>query len=170
MLTHHRRPVCLSIISTDLPVWSVVETAGTLYQKDTDRFHLLLTAPPLISCEIGNLISSEDPFPQTQKNFDTPTSPRILWLEISPYRVIMTMQGNTQVSYRHFWEQGVYGVSRYWLPNESLQPHKPIRLRNYTNSLHLSGKGFPEHLRLEYELWSEKVQLGRYILNLEIDN
>ena len=54
MLTHHRKPVCLSLISTDLPIWSVVETAGTLYQKDTDRFHLLLTAPPLISCEVGS--------------------------------------------------------------------------------------------------------------------
>ncbi|MBE9238581.1 hypothetical protein IQ227_21810 [Anabaena aphanizomenioides LEGE 00250] len=170
MLTHHRKPICLSIISTDLPVWSVVETSGTLYQKDTDRFHLLLTAPPLISCEVGNLSSPENPVPQTKKNVEIPTSPRILWLEISPYRIIMTMQGNTQVSYRHFWEQGVYGISRYWLPNESLQPHKPICLRNFTNSLYLTGQKLPEHLRLDYELWSEKVQLGRYILNLEIDN
>jgi len=82
----------------------------------------------------------------------------------------MTMQGNDQVSYRHFWEQGVYGVSRYWLPTESLQPSDPIRLRNYTNSLTLSGQELPEHLRVEYELWAEKVQLGRYILNLEIQH
>ncbi len=170
MLTHHRKPVCLSIISTDLPVWSVVETAGTLYQKDTDRFHLLLTAPPLITCEVGSLLTQEDTLPQTKKNVDTPTSPRILWLEISPYRVIMTMQGNTQVSYRHFWEKGVYGISRYWLPNESLQPQKLIRLRNFTSKLDLLGKIIPENLRLEYELWSEKIQLGRYILNLEIDH
>jgi hypothetical protein len=168
MLTHHRKPVCLSIISTDLPVWSVLETAGTLYQKDTDRFHLLLTAPPLISCEVGSSISPEDILPQSINNADLPSSPRIVWLEISPYRVIMTMQGNSQVSYRHFWEQGVYGISRYWLPAESLQAHKPIRLRNFTKSLNLTGKNLPEHLRLEYELWSEKVQLGRYILNLEI--
>ncbi|AFZ60927.1 hypothetical protein H6G54_22650 [Anabaena cylindrica FACHB-243] len=168
MLTHHRKPVCLSIISTDLPVWSVVETAGTLYQKDTDRFHLLLTAPPLISCEVGSFINPEENLPKTINNPDLPSSPRILWLEISPYRVIMTMQGNSQVSYRHFWEQGVYGVSRYWLPADSLQPHKPLRLRNFTRNLHLSGKTLPEHLRLEYELWSEKVQLGSYILNLEI--
>ncbi|MGM3306851.1 hypothetical protein ACSQ6I_12930 [Anabaena sp. WFMT] len=168
MLTHHRKPVCLSIISTDLPVWSVVETAGTLYQKDTDRFHLLLTAPPLISCEVGSFINPEENFPKSINNADLPSSPRILWLEISPYRVIMTMQGNSQVSYRHFWEQGVYGVSRYWLPAESLQPHKPLRLRNFTKNLHLSGKNLPENLRLEYELWSEKVQLGSYILNLEI--
>ncbi|MBK1987863.1 hypothetical protein A0J48_009980 [Sphaerospermopsis aphanizomenoides BCCUSP55] len=168
MLTHHRKPVCLSIISTDLPVWSVLETAGTLYQKDTDRFHLLLTAPPLISCEIGSSMSSEDSSSQCINKADIPGSPRVLWLEISPYRIIMTMQGNSQVSYRHFWEQGVYGISRYWLPTESLQAHKPIRLRNFTNSLNLSGQSLPEHLRLEYELWSEKVQLGRYILNLEI--
>ncbi|MDB9356167.1 hypothetical protein PN486_07935, partial [Nodularia spumigena CS-587/03] len=60
MLTHHRKPVCLSLISTDLPFWSVVETAGTLYQKDTDRFHLLLTAPPLITCELASSLNSED--------------------------------------------------------------------------------------------------------------
>ncbi|BAY64951.1 hypothetical protein NIES22_50520 [Calothrix brevissima NIES-22] len=168
MLTHHRKPVCLSLISTDLPVWSVVETAGTLYQKDTDRFHLLLTAPPLISCEIINSQNTEDTPPQKRSSAYTPSSPRILWLEISPYRVIMTMQGNAQVSYRHFWEQGVYGVSRYWLPTESLQPNEPIRLRNFTTAMVLTGKSLPEHLRIEYELWADKVQLGRYILNLEI--
>lgn len=154
MLTHHRKPVCLSLISTDLPVWSVVETAATLYQKASDRFHLLLTAPSVNSSEEAII------------HF----SPRILWLEISPYRVIMTMQGNTQLSYRHFWEQGVYGITRYWLPVESLQPNQPIRLRNFTRSLSLSGHPLPEHLRVEYELWAEKVQLGSYILNLDIQN
>ncbi len=154
MLTHHRKPVCLSLISTDLPIWSVLEAAGTLYQKDSDRFHLLLTAPPVENSEVAI----------------TSSGSRILWLEISPYRVIMTMQGNTQLSYRHFWEQGVYGISRYWLPSESLPPQQPIRLRNFTTNLTLSGHPLPEHLRLEYELWSEKVQLGSYILNLEIKN
>ncbi|MBD2165669.1 hypothetical protein H6G04_14825 [Calothrix membranacea FACHB-236] len=166
MLTHHRKPVCLSLISTDLPVWSVVETAGTLYQKDTDRFHLLLTAPPLITCEVASSLNVEDKLPQKRNN--APSSPRILWLEISPYRVIMTMQGNAEVSYRHFWEQGVYGISRYWLPTESWQANEPIRLRNFTNAMVLNGHPLPEHLRIEYELWSDKVQLGRYILNLEI--
>jgi hypothetical protein len=152
MLTHHRKPVCLSLISTDLPLSSIVETAGTLYQKDNERFHLLLAAP-------------------TPKNYEaaiTPSSPRLLWLEISPYRVTMTMQGNGQLSYRHFWEQGVYGITRYWLPTESLQPQQPIRLRNFTRSLTLSGHPLPENLRVEYELWSGKVQLGSYILNLDI--
>ncbi|MBD2360387.1 MULTISPECIES: hypothetical protein [unclassified Anabaena] len=170
MLTHHRKPVCLSLISTDLPFWSVVETAGTLYQKDTDRFHLLLTAPPLITCELAIPETTEDTLLPRKSKAYTPTSPRVLWLEISPYRIIMTMQGNEQVSYRHFWEQGVYGVSRYWLPTESIQPNHPIRLRNFTNNLTLSGKPLPEHLRVEYELWAENVQLGQYILNLEIQH
>jgi hypothetical protein len=170
MLTHHRKPVCLSLISTDLPVWSVVETAATLYQKDTHRFHLLLTAPPLISCEVENSLYAEDSLAPRKNHVYTPSSPRVLWLEISPYRVIMTMQGNGQVSYRHFWEQGVYGISRYWLPAESLRPHEPIRLRNFTNNLTLTGHPLPEHLRLEYELWTDKVQLGHYILNLEIQH
>jgi hypothetical protein len=161
MLTYHRKPVCLSLISTDLPLWSVVETDGTLYQKDRERFHLLLTAPPVKSHEL-------DKFQSTQSNTLTPKGPRILWLEISPYRVTMTMQGNSQLSYRHFWEQGVYGSTRYWLPNESLQSNEPVRLRNYTRHLKLNGHPLPEHLRVEYELWTGKVQMGHYVLNLEI--
>jgi hypothetical protein len=154
MLTHQRKPVCLSLISTDLPLWYVVETAGTLYQKDRDRFHLLLKEPPLKSC---------DPVPQA-------VTTRLVWLEISPYRVIMTMQGNGQLGYRHFWEPGVYGLSRYWLPSDSLQGNESIRLRNFTRSLTLSARPFPEHLRVEYELWTDKIQLGHYILNLEISH
>jgi hypothetical protein len=170
MLTHHRKPVCLSMISTDLPVWSVVETSGTLYQKDNDRFHLLLTTPPLITCEVGNTTSIEDQSTQNKSKIYVPSSPRVLWLEISPYRVIMTMQGNAQVSYRHFWEKGIYGISRYWLPDESPQLYRPLRLRNFTKVLTLTGYPLPENLRLEYELWSQKVQLGSYILNLEIQH
>jgi hypothetical protein len=154
MLTHHHKSVCLSLISTDLPLWSVMETAATLYEKDRDRFHLLLTAPS----------EKED------QKVDIPpaSSPRLLWLEISPYRVAMTMQGNSQLSYRHLWEQGVYGVSRYWLPAESASNQEKICLRNYTKSLSLSGKLLPENLRVEYELWTGKLQLGSYVLNLQI--
>jgi hypothetical protein len=153
MLTHHHKSVCLSLISTDLPLWSVMETAATLYEKDRDRFHLLLTAPSITAIESEPAVSS----------------PRLLWLEISPYRVAMTMQGNSQLSYRHFWEQGVYGVSRYWLPTESSNQDK-ICLRNYTRSLNLSGNSLPENLRVEYELWTGKLQLGCYVLNLEINS
>lgn len=168
MLTYHRKPVCLSLISTDLPVWSVVEAAATLYQKDHERFHLLLSTPPVKNCEAVDNRSCTQNTSQEQGNVQVPRTPRILWLEISPYRVIMTMQGNDQLSYRHFWEQGVYGVSRYWLPAESLQPSEPIRLRNYTRSLRLNGHPLPEHLRVEYELWAGEIQLGCYILSLEV--
>lgn len=159
MLTHHRKPVSLSLVSTDLPIWSVVETAATLYQKDRDRFHLLMSEPVTRDLE-----RSDTPIGTTS----TASKARLLWLEISPHRVIMTMQGNAQVSYRHFWEQGVYGLSRYWLQSESLKASGHMRLRNFTRSLKLEGGSLPEHLRLEYELWSEKVQLGCYILKLEI--
>ena len=155
------------MISTDMPFWSVVESAGTLYEKDRDRFHLLLTAPPLITCELVGDSNQQNQHTHNSK-IHIPNSPRILWLEISQYRVIMTMQGNHQLSYRHFWEQGVYGISRYWLPMESLEPHTPLRLRNFTKSLILQGDNLPENLRVEYELWGEKVRLGSYILNLEI--
>ena len=151
MLTHHRKPVSLSLISTDLPILSVIETSATLYQKAPERFHVLLTAPL-----------------QQQPTEGSTTTPRLLWLEISPYRVVMTMQANDQVSYRHYWEEGVYGLSRYWLQGELLQSSEQIRLRNFTRNLTLVSSSLPQHLRVEYELWSEKVQLGRYVLNMEI--
>lgn len=165
MLTHHRKPVSLSLVSTDLPLWSVVETAGTLYQKDRDRFHLLLHEPAILDRQF---VDEYDESAEQISILPTTTKPRLLWLEVSPYRVVMTMQGNGKYSYRHCWERGMYGLSRYWLQGESLATPEQLRLRNFTRNLTLTGKPEPEHLRLEYELWSEKVQLGRYILNLEI--
>lgn len=166
MLAQHRKPVCLSLTSFDLPIWSIVETEATLYQKDQQQFHLLLTEPLVQD-------AFEDCQPQrpTQLNRlhrGTPATPRLLWLEISPYRVIMTMQGNGHFSYRHFWEQGVYGVSRYWLQAGSLSGSNQIRLRNFTRSLTLKSTSLPCHLRIEYELWSEQLQIGHYVMNLEI--
>jgi hypothetical protein len=151
MLTQHRIPVSLSLMSFDLPVWSVVETAATLYRKDADRFHLLLTEPLIVDA-VAELGAAQ--------------TPRLLWLELSPYRVTMTMQGNGRSSYRHYWEQGVYGTSRYWLQNESCP--NPIQLRNFTRSLALEGGDLPDHLRVEYELWAGKLQIGHYVMNVEI--
>lgn len=159
MLAHHRMAVCLSLVSTDLPVWSVVETAATLYQKDQDRFHLLLAEPQ----------DAEQSLPEGPPTTTLlPSQSSLLWLELSPYRVIMTMQGKGRFSYRHFWEQGVYGLSRYWLQNDLPVMHSQLRLRNFTRSLMLRNHTLPTHLRVEYELWSEKVQLGCYILSLDI--
>lgn len=166
MLTHHRRTVQLSLMSFDLPIWSTVETAATLYQKDNQRFHLLLTEP---------LIEDQRRQPQPHRAGDaenpiaaTALTPRLLWLELSPYRVIMTMQGNGQFSYRHLWEQGIYGLSRYWLQDSALTHADQLRLRNFTRHLQLDCDTLPRHLRVEYELWANTVQLGRYVLNLEI--
>lgn len=159
MLTHHRRPVCLSLVSTDLPIWSTVETAATLYQKDQKRFHLLLNEPSL--CD-------QEPEQKAIDSNQLNPKRRLLWLEISPYRVIMTMQESGKWSYRHLWEPGVYGISRYWLQGDSLKGYELLRLRNYTRSLTLEGSPLPQHLYLEYELWAEKVQLGCYVLNLDI--
>lgn len=147
------------MISTDLPISSVVETAATLYQKDTERFHLLMAEPPT---QNQQLPEDSDPV--------VVAKPRLLWLNISPYRVTMTMQGNGHVNYRHYWEQGVYGISRYWLRNQSLESSEQMCLRNFTRSLKLTGRPLPEHLRLEYELWSEKIQLGSYVLTLDLQH
>lgn len=97
MLTHHRKPVCLSLVALDLPVWSVVETAATVYEKTPNQFHVLLTEPTVQ----GDRVFSH-PFTQPSQEEDAspqPHSARLLWLEISPYRVIMTMQGNGILSY-----------------------------------------------------------------------
>lgn len=80
----------------------------------------------------------------------------------------MTMQGNGAFSYRHFWERGVYGLSRYWLQTNSPTENNQIRLRNFTRSLFLKGKKLPTHLRVEYELWSNQLQIGHYVMNVEI--
>lgn len=159
MLTHYK-PVCLSLMSLDMPLWSVIETAAAIYQKDQERFHLVFTEPLVLDFH-------EPMLKEGTPSFQTP---RLLWLEISPYRVMMTMQGNGNLSYRHFWEQGVYGLSRYWLHDDTLKTRNQLRLRNFTRSLTLTQKPLPSHLRVDYELWADKLQLGHYVLNLEIQS
>lgn len=160
MLTYQRKPVSLSLISTNLPIWSIVETAATLYHKDQDQFHILLHEPAIIDREPSGI----DNLPI----LSTMPKPRLLWLEVSPSRIIMTMQGNGKYCYRHVWERGVYGICRYWLQNDSLTLHHQLRLRNFTRELRLEGRPLPDYLRLEYELWSQQLQLGHYVMELEI--
>jgi len=149
-------------MALDMPLWSVVDSAATIYEKEPGRFHVLFTEPLVQGRLEGEAIAP-----------DTAPS-RLLWLEVSPYRVIMTMQGSMtqpgsgKVSYRHFWEQGVFGVSRYWFQQDELGMGDQMRLRNYTRSLTLTANPLPQTLRVEYELWAAQVQLGHYILNLEI--
>lgn len=162
MLIPHHKPVSFSLVSTDLPVWSALEASARLYQREPGRFHLLLSEPNVrsVAAERGTIEGT---------TVSTATTSRLLWLEISPSRVIMTMQGKGLFSYRHLWERGMYGISRYWLRGDSPESRSAqMRLRNYTRSLTLTGHPLPEHLRLEYELWSEKVALGRYVLDVEI--
>ena len=160
MLTQHRRLVSLSIVSTDLPVWSDVQAIATIYQRDHERFHLLLTEPKVaISQEMSDRGAIQDnPLP----------TPRLLWLEMSPYLITMTMQGDGKLSYRHHWERGVYGISRYWLQGNQVGQGSQLQLRNFTRQLTLSGQPLPTLLHLDYELWSDTTQLGTYVLTLEI--
>ncbi|ELR97831.1 hypothetical protein [Gloeocapsa sp. PCC 73106] len=139
MLTQYHLPVSLCFLSTDLPILTTLDTAATLYRNHKDHYHLVLKAD----------ISPE-------------ASDQLLWLELSPYRVVMTVQGHNQLSYRHFWERGIYGTSRYWVNDNS------FTLRNYTRSLNLEKSPLPENLKINYELWSGKICLGNYVLQLEI--
>lgn len=161
MLTQLRCPIRLSFSSTDSLLDAEIETVGTLYQKDHDRYHLLLTEP--IVSEWDCLFHSC----QQSTSSAVPT-PRLLWVEFSPYRVALTMQGNGQFSYRHLFEPGVFGISRFWLQENLLTPSGQIRLRNFTRNLHVKGNPLPCYLLLEYELWSQQLKLGDYQVSIEI--
>lgn len=162
MLTYPRQPISLSLTSTDLCFDSYLETAATLYQKTSDSFHLLLTEPTLPEDHLS--------YPRADRLEEPEVSPlqqpRLLWLEISPYRLILTMQSNGRSSYRHWFERGVYGMSRYWLQDAELAQGGQMRLRNYTRTLVLEGSPIPQRLEVEYELWANRVSLGSYQLNL----
>ena len=157
MLVNRYQTVYLSFISTDLPIWNIIEAKASLYQKDRERFHLLL--------DRQNLPASVYPSSETNKS-----EQGLVWLEISPYRVMMTMQSNSKLSYRHFWEPGVYGVSRYCLNTDLQQPSRSLRFRNYTRYLKVNSDPFPKNVRIEYEMWSAKVHLGSYVLHLDIES
>ncbi|MGK7889248.1 MAG: hypothetical protein AB4042_07930 [Leptolyngbyaceae cyanobacterium] len=166
-----------------MPIWSSLETSATFYQKTPEQFHVLLTEPtfhsypnhssawaiPTSSWESALTSSPSASEPSTSDpSAPSGDTPRLLWLEISPYRVTMTMQGNGRFSYRHSWEQGTYGSNRYWLQGDHLEQSGQIKLRNFTRSLALTGGENPERLRLEYELWSQTLCLGHYVMSLDI--
>lgn len=106
MLTHYRRPVFFSMTSLDMPVWSNVETVATLYKRDAQRFHLLLTEPKVDDAPILTPAGSG----MDLDSSGTPSAKsRLVWLEMSPNRVTMTMQGNGNYSYRHLWSGAPMG-------------------------------------------------------------
>ena len=151
MLANRRNNVYLSFISTDLPLWNIIEGNASLYQKDSDKFHLLL--------EQNNLAQSQP----------TTSTKGLLWLEISPSRVVLTMQSNGKFSYRHFWERGVYGISRYWFNADLPENSSSFRLRNFTRFLQFDCDPFLKSVQINYELWSSQLKLGSYVLHLDLD-
>ncbi len=163
MLTQLRRPIHLSFSADGLLI-SELETVGTLYQRDRDRYHLVLTEPLVMDWEMRSQVVESAISTLVATAIPTP---RLLWIEFSPYRVTMTMQGNGQFSYRHLFEPGVLGLSRYFLQDD-LQPNREFRLRNFTRNLHMKGNPLPSYLLLEYELRCDRLQLGQYTLSLEI--
>ncbi|HHP7230079.1 MAG TPA: hypothetical protein ACFCUY_04385 [Xenococcaceae cyanobacterium] len=163
MQSDPRKTVYLSFISTDLPLWNIIEARASLYQKEQDKFHLLLNQQ--------NLPTSTKAEDYAATSLESESSKKgLLWLEISPDRVMMTMQSNSRFSYRHFWEKGVYGISRYWLNSQTSETSNSFRLRNYTRYLKLNSNPVPQSLQVEYELWSAQLKLGSYVLHLEINS
>jgi hypothetical protein len=80
----------------------------------------------------------------------------------------MTRQGSSAFSYRHLWERGVYGFSRYWLQAESVKQNGQFCLRNFARSLIVEGTPFPHFVQVEYELWTGQICLGEYVLSVEM--
>lgn len=156
MLTHFRRAVSLSMASTDMPVWSKIETTATLYQRERDRYHLLITEPRISEPSLFGI--------------SEPDEMRLIWMELSPDRVVMTMQGNGNLSYRHYWENGKSGINRYWIQQDTIAHSHQLQLRNFTHSIELHNPSFPSELHLDYELWSAHTRMGRYIMQLRIEN
>jgi hypothetical protein len=162
MLADSRKNVYLSFISTDLPLWNIIEGSASLYQKDRTKFHLLLNQDNLPHSSYSNK-------PQSLSTEEEKPSKGLLWLEVSPSRVILTMQSDSNFSYRHFWERGVYGISRYWLNANEPTKSSSLRLRNYTRFLKFDCDPFPKSVQIDYELWSSELKLGSYVLHLDID-
>ena len=158
MLINRSQTVSLSFVSTDLPIWNTITAQAAMFQKDEQRFHLLLERQTLPHSAVS---SDDETSAKSQQG--------VFWLDISPYRVMMTMQSDGQLSYRHFWEQGIYGRSRYCLNTDLNQPNKSMQFQNFTRYLHVENSPFPQNVRIEYELWSANVRLGSYLMHLEID-
>lgn len=156
MLVNRYQSVSLSFISTDLPIWNTVVAQASMFQKGEERFHLLLEQHSLPHSRASKLPESE-------------SRQGVFWLDISPYRVMMTMQSDGELSYRHFWERGVYGTSRYCLNTAVNLPNQVIHCQNFTRCLQVDGEDRPRNVRIEYELWTAKLRLGTYLMHLEID-
>jgi hypothetical protein len=157
MLTEQRRTVLLSLTSPSLAIDCELEAIATLVQNDATHFHLLLPEAVV-----------QDFCPIRETNPYSPTV-RLLWLELSPYRVTMTMQGAGHFSYRHTWSRGLYGSSQYWLHSDPAHLNDVLQLRNFTRTLILERHPLPTHLYIDYELWAGPQKLGHYVLNLEIE-
>jgi len=161
MITEYRS-VSLCYLSTNLSLLANLDTIATIYQPKENTYHLVLSNVDY---------TQVNDFP-TEKTLSSSTSKakNLIWLEISPYRVIMTQQNQHELNYRHFWEKGVYGISRYWLNNNNniKDTQEKIQLRNFTRNLTVTGKSIPSTLRIEYELWTNGLNFGNYILHLEI--
>ncbi|MDJ0682858.1 MAG: hypothetical protein QNJ18_23730 [Xenococcaceae cyanobacterium MO_167.B52] len=196
MPTERHKIVYLSFISTDLPIWNIIEAKASLYQKSKDQFHLLLTQENLpdsldnknnqATSEESSVLPLKKPYELEDISYEESllkntgfadqtissleNKKNLLWLEISPYKVMLRMQNNNRFSYHHFLERGVYGISRYSLNSNDSEPNNSFRLRNYTRHLQLDYNPMPTSLQVQYELWSANLKLGTYLLHLDIDN
>jgi len=155
MLALHRS-VCLYLLSTDLGICSKINTSATLYPREQEVFHLFIEGVDFPTSRL----KEEKTSPQGQKG--------VIWLEISSSRMVMTMQGQGNYSYRHHWEKGRPSRSYFWFNTQDGQEKHSFRVANFTQRLLLQGNTLPKLVHLDYELGLKPVLLGKYSLSLEI--
>jgi len=144
MLSRRSAPVALSWSALDLPWDASAAGVGTIYDRGSQQFHLLLHE------EAVNTSGS-----------------RLLWLEVLPQRLTLTMQGDGQSHFRHLFKPGATGSSHFWVGEQRLD------VANFTRALRIDYASrtskIPRQVYLEYELWLSHQRLGVYHLDAKID-
>ncbi|MEO1131767.1 MAG: hypothetical protein AAFX40_03570 [Cyanobacteria bacterium J06639_1] len=153
MLVRLKAPVTLSWSNDSTVLHSLEAAAGTLYRRRPGHFNLVL-AEPAVNTHA--------------------TTPRLLWLNIAPQGLTITMQGDGACSYRHALKLHQASTSTYWL-----QGMGKLQFCNYTSDLVVQYRAMPQssdrllpvpiNVRAQYKLRTGKDQFSHYCIDLAID-
>jgi uncharacterized beta-barrel protein YwiB (DUF1934 family) len=144
MLSRRSAPVALSWTALDLFWDASAAGVGTIYDRGAEQFHLLLHEDSVNS-----------------------SGSRLLWLEVLPERLTLTMQGDGQSHFRHLFKPGATGSSHFWVGEQRLD------VANFTRSLGIDyqpgSRRAPRRVQVIYELWLAHQRLGVYELDAKIE-
>ncbi|MEN9205177.1 MAG: hypothetical protein Q6J68_03890 [Thermostichales cyanobacterium SZTDM-1c_bins_54] len=143
MLSRRSAPVALCWSALDLAWDASAAGVATIYDRGAQQFHVLLHE------ESVNQGGS-----------------RLLWLEVLPDRLTLTMQGDGQSHFRHLLRPGATGSSHFWVGEQRLD------VANFTRSLLIDypspARRLPCRVEVVYELWLAHQRLGVYQLDARI--